>query len=315
MLHLAVVCGPTASGKSQFASALARQWNGVIINADALQVYRQLPIITASPTQEDRQLTKHFLYNHIDVWQDYSVARYISEVTQVLGSLNGQNAIIVGGSGMYINSLIYGTHKLPSIDSDLRSNIRSEIELWGIANIYQKLQKVDSIGASKLNPHDSKRVSRAYEVFLQTGRSISSFYSDENLYYPLDKYNITTFYLCPERNFLYQNCNKRFEQFVEMGAIDEAKKLLNNSSDFNITAKKALGLQEIFNYLNGSLSLQEAICLAQQKTRNFAKRQITWFSNQLKDNHRITFATINEYYKELDCCARLLLKIPRDNLE
>jgi tRNA dimethylallyltransferase len=311
MARIVVVCGPTASGKSQFAYQIAKQFNGVIINADALQVYHQIPIITASPTKEDKQLIQHFLYNHVNVWDEYSVARYISEAAKIIDNLPlNQNAIIVGGSGMYINSLIYGTHKLPYIDNDLRSNIRAQVEQCGITKLYQKLEKVDSIAASTLNPMDSKRIIRAYEVFMQTGNSIYSYYRDENLYYPLEQYNITTFYLCPEREFLYQNCNSRFEQFIKTGAIDEASKLLDIWNNFNVTAKKALGLQEIFNYLQATLSLQEAITIAQQKTRNFAKRQTTWFSNQLKDNHRITFATINQYYEKLDFCLKVLLNVP-----
>jgi tRNA dimethylallyltransferase len=309
MTHIAVVCGPTASGKSDFALQLAKQWNAIIINADALQVYKQIPIITASPTKKDQEIVGHFLYNHIDVWQNYSVAAHIKNVTEAINSLTSQNAIIVGGSGMYINSLIYGAHKIPSIDSNLRNEIRLEIEQRGITGIYQKLQKLDSISASKLSPTDSKRISRAYEVFMQTGNSIYSFYKDENLYHPLKKYSITIFYLCPERDLLYQNCNKRFAQFIQIGAINEAKELLDNHIDLSVTAAKALGLQEIFNYLKGLISLQDAVLLAQQKTRNFAKRQVTWFSNQLQNNHKINFATIDEYYKKLEICKLLLSKI------
>jgi tRNA dimethylallyltransferase len=297
MNQIIVLCGPTASGKSQIAMDIAKRINGVIVNADALQVYSQLPIITSSPSKEDTSAVRHELYNHIDVTETYSVAKYVADATNIIKTLpQNQTAIVVGGTGLYINSLIYGMHQIPDIDKHLREGIRKEAELNGIETIYEKLRAVDSVSASKLNALDIKRICRAYEVFMQTGKPIYSFYTDENFYIPLSGYEIKTYCFMPEREFLYQNCDSRFESFLNKGAINEAASLLESWNDWNTTAKKALGLEEIISYLQGNLSLLDAKTKAQQHTRNFAKRQITWFKNQLGEHVSISFANDEEYH-------------------
>jgi tRNA dimethylallyltransferase len=286
MQQITFICGPTASGKSALALELAQKTGAIIINGDAMQVYRQLPIITASPSELDKSLVKHYLYNHIDIDQHYSVAKYIAQVLDVVKDHNKDYSnvpiIIVGGSGMYINSLIYGMHKIPDVSYQIRSYVNGEIEQFGIAVVYEKLQKLDPMYAAKLKPADTKRIARGYEVFLQTGCSIATFYSDENLYQPLQGFDIKIMLLDPERTLSYQACDARFDLLVKSGIIDEAQKLLPMWDDFQTSAKKALGLAQIIDYLKGYMSLQDAVSSAKTATRNFAKRQVTWFKHQLK---------------------------------
>jgi tRNA dimethylallyltransferase len=291
------------------AISIAKKLNGIIINADALQVYGQLPIITASPTAQDKKKVEHYLYNHVDVCEEYCVARYLEEATNTIFNLpKDKLPIIVGGTGLYVNSLIYGMHQIPNINPELRQNIRNEAKEKGAGAIYDKLQKVDPISASKLNILDVKRICRAYEVFMETGTTITEFYKEENFYKPLESYNITTFLLMPERKLLYQNCDARFDSFFEQGVINECKKLLECWGELTGTAKKALGLEEIINYLKGITSLPEAIELGKQRTRNFAKRQITWFKNQLKGHHVIPFNNNDGYTMGLDTIYEILDK-------
>ena len=288
MQQITFICGPTASGKSALALELAQKTGAIIINGDAMQVYRQLPIITASPSQLDKQVVKHYLYNHIDVDQHYSVAKYITQVLEVIKDYSKVPIIIVGGSGLYINSLIYGIHKIPDVSSQIRSKVTQEIQNYGIAFIYQKLEKLDPLYAAKLKPADTKRIARGYEVFLQTGSSITTFYSDENLYQPLRGFDVKLMLLDPQRELLYQACDTRFDLLIKQGLIDEAQKLLPTWGDFQTSAKKALGLEQIIAYLNNQMSLEGAISSAKTATRNFAKRQVTWFRHQLKSPEIIT---------------------------
>lgn len=287
MRKVHIICGPTASGKSAYALDIAQKIGAVIINADALQVYKQLKIITCCPKEKDLKITQHFLYNHIDIFEEYNAHKYLHQVAEVLNSLQNKiPAIIVGGTGMYLQFLIQGIHKIPEIDLQTRKIVRDKIS--NPIKLYDELKKVDPKTAITLNQLDIKRVSRALEVFLQTGKSITSFYTDDNLYKPLDEYNMTTYLILPDRNKLYANCNKRFEFLLKEGAINEAKKFLPIWDNLHTSAKKALGLKELVSYLKGEVSLKDAIGLAQQKTRNFAKRQITWFRHQLKADHIIT---------------------------
>lgn len=287
MRKIHIICGPTASGKSSYALDMAKKIGGVIINADALQVYKQLKIITCCPKEEDLKITQHFLYNHVDIFEEYNAHKYVSQVVEVLNALpNNIPVIIVGGTGMYLQFLIQGVHRMPEIDPQIRKNVRDKIP--DPVKLYEELMKVDPDNAITLNQLDTKRVSRALEMFLQTGKSITSFYTDENLYRPLDGYDITTYLILLDRKKLYENCNKRFKSLIKQGAIEEAKKLLPIWNDLHTSAKKALGLKELISYLKDEVSLNDAIGSAQQKTRNFAKRQITWFRHQLKPDHIIT---------------------------
>jgi len=286
MRKIHIICGPTASGKSAYALDMAQKIGAIIINADALQVYKQLKIITCCPKEEDLKVTQHFLYNHIDIFEEYNAHKYVNQVVEVLSALpHNIPAIIVGGTGMYLQFLIQGVHRLPEIDPQIRKSVRDKIS--DPIKLYKELKEIDPLSASTLYQLDIKRVSRALEVYLQTDKSITSFYRDDNLYKPLEGCDITTYLFLPDRKKLYEDCNKRFECLVKQGALEEARKLLPLWDNLHTSAKKALGLKELVSYLKGGTSLNDAIQIAQQKTRNFAKRQITWFRHQLKPDHII----------------------------
>jgi tRNA dimethylallyltransferase len=297
MRQIIVICGPTASGKSQLALQLAGKLNAAIINADAMQVYRQLPIITASPKAGDLCQAEHYLYNHLDITQSYSVAQYVAQVLEVIEKLPlEQKIILVGGTGLYINSLIYGMHKIPDIDDALRSSIRSQVLEQGLSSVYTKLEQLDQVSAHKLHSGDTKRICRALEVVMQTGRSIDSFYTAENLYQPLLGCDIKTFFINPPRQEIYQACDERFTALINNGAIDEAAKILSLWPNLQTPATKALGLSQLISYLQGQISLSSAISLAQQATRQFAKRQITWFGHQLHEPYVVNFSDQNSCF-------------------
>ncbi|WP_106874529.1 tRNA (adenosine(37)-N6)-dimethylallyltransferase MiaA [Candidatus Phycorickettsia trachydisci] len=287
MRKIHIICGPTASGKSAYALDMAQKIRAIIINADALQVYKQLKIITCCPKEEDLKITQHFLYNHIDIFEEYNAHKYVNQVVEVLTALPDHiPTIIVGGTGMYLQFLIQGVHRLPEIDSQIRKSVRDKIS--DPIKLYKELKEIDPLSASTLNQLDTKRISRALEVYLQTSKSITSFYRDDNLYRPLEGCDITTHLLLLDRKKLYENCNKRFESLIKQGALDEAQKILPLWDNLHTSAKKALGLKELVNYLKDEVSLDDAIKVAQQKTRNFAKRQMTWFRHQLKADHIIS---------------------------
>ena len=300
MHQIAVICGPTASGKSLAALMLAEKLGACIINADAMQVYKQLPILTSSPSIQEQGQIKHYLYNYVDVTCYYNVERYIQDTLAVLESLpKDKPVILVGGSGMYIGALLYGLHRLPSIDQHVRSKVQQELLEKGLSHVYMELSKLAPESAACFNTADSKRICRAYEVLLQSGKSIQSFYRQDNLYHPFGEYEIKTIFLRPEREFLYKNCNARFDEFINLGAVDEVRAILPYLEELSVSSRKILGLQQIANYLQGKISLAEAIDISKQMTRNFAKRQITWFCHQLKNKQIITFASKEEYFERL----------------
>ncbi len=291
MRKLIALCGPTASGKSAAAIELAKRMGGVIINGDAIQVYKQMPILSASPCAQDKACIPHYLYNYIDATGHYSAARYVQDAVALIASLPLDVPIIlVGGSGMYINALIQGMHKIPDTTGEVKQKVASMHQDLGPEKMHQQLIALDP--ASKaLNPLDSKRVQRAYEVLLQTGKAITSFYTSENFYQPLAGFNIQTVLVSPERELLYQMCDQRFDQFILNGAIDEVRSLLENFDQLSISSKKTLGLMQLTSYLKGHISLLEACQIAKQNTRHFAKRQITWFKHQLQNPIVITAAS------------------------
>lgn len=286
---LLIICGPTASSKSAYAMDLATKIGGAIINADSMQVYREIPIITASPSQEDKAKIPHYLYNHISIREEYSVAKYLAQALQAIEDTIAKSLvpIIVGGTGLYINTLLNGLSAIPDIDPSLRLQVRAEFDQLGKEAFYARLIARDQASV-KIKAGDSQRMMRAYEVLLQTGMPIS-YYQDAKGVSPLEEYDVSVTMLSPERGFLYKCCDERFVHLVENGGLEEVRRLISPefSSELvvgdGVVLPKALGVAELCSYLNGVISLQEAISLAQTKTRQYAKRQITWFNNQVKD--------------------------------
>ena len=277
-----IICGPTASGKTDIAHKLALELNGEIVNCDSVQIYKQIPIITASPSSKLKEEAPYHLYNFLDVSSEYSVAEYIEDAVKIIREISSRNRlpIIVGGSGMYINSLIYGMNEIPNISKETRLATRELFQKLGNEEFFQKLSEVDPQSAIKLRKSDSQRIIRAYEVMLETGKSIFDFHLGEKTK-PLPEFKFEIRLIIPERAILYENCNERVSILLESGAIEEVRHLLHISAQLGHTAKKALGISEIMNYLDGKITYENAIELIQTRTRQYAKRQTTWFKNQL----------------------------------
>lgn len=271
-----IICGPTASGKSAYATSLALAQNGAIINADSMQIYREIPILTASPSAKDKSSVPHHLYNYISIKDNFSVADYqkaaLAKITEV--EEHGYLPIIVGGTGLYISSLIRGLNIIPNIEPEVRQKARNLLQKIGNEAFHEKLMKVDPIVGAKLAVGDSQRMVRAYEVFMQTGKSITNFQQEEPIS-PLLNYDIETIMISPERKMLYKACDERFVRLVENGALEEVRSAMAGGDS------KALGFAQLASYLRGEITLLKATALAQAKTRQYAKRQVTWFNNQV----------------------------------
>ena len=291
---LLIICGPTASGKSKFAMELAKKITGEIVNIDAIQVYKELPILTCSPTIEDKYYTPHHLYNHISITDNYSAGIYLDESIQIIKDITARNSIpiVVGGTGLYIKALCEGLSDIPSIPDEIRQIVRELFEKIGKEEFYRKLSLLDNEAAIKLEPSNSQRLMRAYEVFLYTGKSIYEYYKSD-IKSPIHGYDVKTLILIPDRNELYARCDQRFIELMKIGAIEEVKSM----GGIDISKIKAIGFAEITQYLDGVISKQEAIKLAQTKTRQYAKRQITWFKHQISGDKKFITDPLNREYK------------------
>lgn len=302
--EIIIICGPTASGKSYLGHAIAKKLGGEIVNCDSMQIYKQIPIITSSPPQMYLNEIPYHLYNFGPIDKEFSVIKYVNLAYEKIQTIvsNQKVPIVIGGTGLYINSLLFGYNEIPTIDTDIRQHVRKLYTDLGQVNFFNQLKELDSIAGQKLNPGDTQRVLRAYEVLLQTQKSIFSFQSNQNINI-LSNFKYKIIFLYPERNFLYQMCNERLEKIFMSGAIEEVTKLYLEFPDLNSSGAKAIGIQEIINYLEGKSSLQESLRLAQMKTRQYAKRQITWFKNQIQDKITLEYSD-NKQFKEL--VAKLL---------
>lgn len=276
-----MVAGPTASGKSAVASALGREFDGVVINADSMQVYRGVPILTAQPTAEEQARLPHRLYGVFEpadlcsagIWR--TLAAEACEQAWASGKL----PVVVGGTGLYLRSLVEGLSPIPDIPDEVREASRALFADLGNARFYEKLSLRDPVMAARLDPGNSQRLVRAWEVIEATGRSLAEWQADPREG-GLDA-DSATLLLTPPRDALYANCDRRLELMLEAGALDEVAALAGLGLDPALPVMKALGVAEFSAHLRGELSLTDALSLAQQATRRYAKRQLTWFRHQL----------------------------------
>lgn len=290
---LLVIAGPTASGKSALASALAEQFDGVVINADSMQIYRGVPILTAQPTAEEQARLPHRLYGQFVPDQLCSAGIWralAAEACQGAWGI-GKLPVVVGGTGLYLRTLVEGISPIPDIPDDVREASRALFAELGNAHFYEKLQQRDPVMAERLDPGNSQRLVRAWEVIEATGRSLAEWQADPREG-GLDA-DSATLLLHPPRDALYANCDRRLEVMLEAGALDEVTALVKLGLDPALPVMKALGVAEFSAHLRGDLPLDQALALAQQSTRRYAKRQTTWFRHQL-----IPQMTINEQLSE-----------------
>jgi tRNA dimethylallyltransferase len=276
------IAGPTASGKSALAVKLAQLHDGEIINVDSMQIYDTLDVITARPSADELSSVPHHLYGHIQPGTEYSTGHWYDEVRKTISNITSRAKIpvFVGGTGLYFKALNGGLSKIPPIPDDIRSKWRQKLEQEGISVLYDELRKQDPELAQELKPNDKQRISRALEVFETTGQSIRKFQHQTGA--PLiDTKHSKKIILMPERPILHDRIKTRFHKMMNEGAIDEVKNILAANINPNHTSIKAIGVREISRYLDGDISLDDAIELSVIATRQYAKRQSTWFRNQL----------------------------------
>jgi tRNA dimethylallyltransferase len=278
-----LIAGPTASGKSALALALAGARGAMIVNADSMQVYRDLRIITARPRPDEERRAPHRLYGHVDAAENYSVGRWCSEIAVVLAArAPSQPAIIVGGTGLYFNALTRGLAAVPPIPSDIRENVRRRLARDGAAALHAELAARDPVAAAKLKPGDRARVSRALEVVLATGRSLLDWH-DKGMPATVDLARAAKVFLMPERDALHRRIDTRFDAMMAAGALVEVRALAARNLNPSLPAMKAHGVPWLIRHLKGEVTLAEAAERAKLETRQYTKRQATWFRNQLPD--------------------------------
>jgi tRNA dimethylallyltransferase len=279
-----LIAGPTASGKSALALRLAEKLGGVIVNADSMQVYRDLRIITARPTLEEEARVPHRLYGHVDASENYSVGRWCRDVGEVLGEIadQGRTAILVGGTGLYFKALTSGLAAVPPIPADIRAHVRGRLQSEGVPPLYAELLERDPATAHRLMPLDRSRIARALEVVLATGRSLSDWHR-EGMPALVDPDKVAKVFITCERTELVRRIEARFAKMLEAGVLEEVGALAARQLDPALPAMKAHGVPWLIRHFNGEISLDEAAAGAVMDTRRYAKRQVTWFRNQMKD--------------------------------
>jgi tRNA dimethylallyltransferase len=279
-----LIAGPTASGKSALALALAEALGGTIINADAMQVYRDLRIVTARPTRDEEARVPHLLYGHVDAAENYSVGRWSVDANAALAAVErgGRLPILAGGTGLYFKALTRGLAAIPPIPSQIRSAVGERLKREGIAALYAELSARDPASARRLMPGDRARISRALEVVLATGRSITDWHA-EGMKPALDPHAAVKVFLDVDRAELYRRIDSRFDAMLASGALDEVRALAGRHLDPALPAMKAHGVPWLIRHLNGEIDLPAAVDMAKRDTRRYSKRQATWFRHQLPD--------------------------------
>jgi tRNA dimethylallyltransferase len=279
-----LIAGPTASGKSALALALAEKIGGTIVNADSMQVYRDLRVITARPLLEEEVRAPHRFYGHVDAAENYSVGRWCRDVAQVLGEIErqGRVPILVGGTGLYFKALTSGLAAVPPIPPEIRAQIRGRLADDGAAALHAELTQRDPQTAQRLMVNDRSRICRALEVMEATGRSLSDWHRD-GMRPLIDPAGAAKIFLTCERKQLVRRIEARFAAMLDAGALDEVRRLAARRLDPLLPAMKAHGVPWLIRHLNGEISLDEAAAGAIMDTRRYAKRQLTWFRNQMKD--------------------------------
>lgn len=275
-----IITGPTASGKTGFAVKLAQEIDGEIINADSLQVYTENPIISAQPTSLEKQNIPHHLFGYVKGDEEYNVARWIKDACKCIKSLK-KTPIIVGGTGFYLKHLIFGLSSIPDIPNGIRDQAMELLDKLGNNKFHKALSELDPEAAAKIDPNNAKRALRAYEVIKFTGKSILDWQKENIRYFPISNFQMKI--LQPNREALYKKCNQRFLDMLDLGVLEEAKHLIAQNYNPISGVMKSHGVPELSKYLSGEWSLEEAIEKSQQVTRNYAKRQTTWFKHQF--NH------------------------------
>ena len=282
MKKVIVIGGTTASGKSALALDLAQALDGVVINADSMQVYQGLPILSAAPTAEDKAKAPHRLYEIYAPSVNGTVVDWLEQAVAEIRKAweKGKLPIVTGGTGLYIDNLINGTTPIPEPDPALRHKVLQLAKSEGASGLFARLRVADEAAAKIVSPRDLTRLRRALEIKLQTGKSIAEWYQLPMLK-KLPEADFKIIKIIPETEELDKRCFERFDKMIQAGAAEEVLHLAALCLDRSLPAMKMLGVPELLDYLEGRSSLEEAADLAKLHTRQYAKRQRTWFKNKL----------------------------------
>lgn len=283
-----LIAGPTASGKSALALELARKAGGVIVNADSMQVYGVLDLLTARPGLAELEAVPHHLYGHVPPSVRYSVGAWTRDVASLLsgGALEGRRPVIVGGTGLYFRALLGGLSQMPEIPPEVRERWREQLDADGPQALHRVLSERDPAAAGRLSPADGQRIVRALEILDVTGRSILEWRGEPGT--PLvDPASAERIVLDPERSELARRIDERFDRMMAQGAVEEVRRLLALDLPPALPAMKAIGVRGIAAMLAGEIDAEEAVMRAKAATRQYAKRQLTWFRNQFGPEWRV----------------------------
>jgi len=279
-----LIAGPTASGKSALALELALAAGGVVINADSMQVYRDLRIITARPTDGDEARVPHRLYGHVDAAVNFSAGAWVGDAAKALeeAKAEGRLPIFIGGTGLYFKALTAGLSVVPPIPAEVREDVRARLERNGVEALHAELAASDPRAAERLNLRDRTRIARALEVVEATGRSLLDWHHEgQPPLLPRDSFRAV--FLAPERDELYARIDARYEAMLGAGALKEVERLADRNLDPLLPAMKAHGVPALIRHLRGEIGLDEAATIGRADTRHYAKRQFTWFRHQLPE--------------------------------
>ena len=273
---LIVVCGPTASGKTDYAIELAQYFNTEIISADSRQVYNEISIGTAKPSAEKLALIPHHFINHCSIQNTYNAGIFEKEALKLLEKLFIEHKVVIaaGGTGLYIKALCEGLDDLPKADENLRLQLQEELDEYGVDYLFNKLQELDIEGSKTIDSKNPHRIMRALELVIETGQSVLKIKTNPKIERP---FKIIKVMMDVDREILYQQINSRVDEMIQEGLIEEVKKVYPFKK---LKALQTVGYSELFEYFDGKCTLPEAIEKIKQHTRNYAKRQLTWFRNE-----------------------------------
>lgn len=284
-MNAILITGPTASGKSAFAVELAKRHNGAVVNADSMQVYDTLRVLTARPSEEEMQDVPHHLYGHVPAGEAYSTGAWLRDVSALLPRLaaEGRIPVFVGGTGLYFKALTGGLSDMPEIPEPVRRRLRARLLEEGAEALYAELRERDPDMARSLNPQDGQRIVRALEVLEATGQSIAKLQAQPGQV-AIDPRTARKIVILPDRPVLHRRINGRFEKMLEQGAEEEVRALLALRLPAEMPAMKAIGVSQIAAMLRGDMTREEVLEKGAAATRQYAKRQMTWFRNQMDES-------------------------------
>ena len=284
MKKIIIVGGPTASGKSKFALNLAKLVNGEIINADSMQIYKYFSILTSQPKKNDYKAIPHHLYGYVETNIKYNAVKWLNDTNYKIRKLlkSNKTPIVVGGSGLYLEFLCKGVNNMPKISTKTKEKVSVLLQSMSDTDLLDLILKVDKKYSLKLNIADKFRISKLLEVYFETKKNITYFHSKNK---KINNYDFFKVLISPDKNKVKLNIKNRVIKMLEEGLVEELKKYRNKVLDSNI--KNAIGFKEINSYIENRVTLEQATNLIVKKTKNFAKRQYTWFENRFDQNLKI----------------------------